>query len=155
MTYIVKADLEARLGSQIVRDILDDDLDGDPDNDAIALVISDSESYVEGFLRGNYDLSAIRELGILVPHEVKRLCLDVATAFLRERHPEYVRADGEKLLKRVRADLMDLREGVTRLDNITPIEPAANQGGTTYTDNIEDSTEENNVFNGPGKMGIY
>jgi phage gp36-like protein len=155
LTYIVQADIEARLGPQIVQDILDDDYDGTVDANAIAQVIADAEGYVEGFLRGTYNLNTLRGLGLNAPHEVKRLCLDVVTAYLWERHPEYVRADGEKLLKRVREDLMDLRQAKTRLDIEGSPEPTAVVGGVVFTDNLEDSSEENNVFIGPGKMGIF
>ena len=155
MTYIVQSDIEARISAAVVLQILDDDLDGSADTTAVAMAISDAESYVEGFLRGNYDLTAMRALGTNAPHEVKRLCLDVAISYLWERHPEYVRADGMKMRANARRDLIDLRESVTRLDIVSTPEPAANQGGSVYTDNPTTSTEENHVFNGPSKMGIF
>jgi len=153
VTYIVTADLEARVSALVVRQILDDDQSGAADTTAVTRVIADAESYVEGFLRGNYDLAAVRALGTGAPNEVKRLCLDIAVAYLWERHPEYVRADGDKLFERARRDLVDLRAGKTRLDIVASVEPAANQGGVVESDNEDDRTVLPKLFN--ADMGIY
>lgn len=125
MAYITIADIEARIGKQAVIAICDDDNDGTPDTSVLDRFIADATSYVDGFLRGIYTLP----LPEPVPNEVKRLTLDVAVGYLAERHAEYVRYDGGKLLERARQNLVDLRTGKTRLDVQGAPEPAANQGG--------------------------
>lgn len=155
MTYIVQADLEARVGAEAVRQILDDNRDGTPDAAPLARVIADAESYVEGFLRTVYDLAAIRALTTGVPNEVKRLCLDVAEAYLWDRFPEYVRAQGDKLLERARRDLVDLHKGMTRLDIVGTPEPAANRGGTVQSDDPENPDPADKFFLYPDSMGIF
>lgn len=153
-TYITQTDLEARLSEATVRDILDDDADGYVDDDPLERVIADAESYVEGFLRVAYDLETIRALGTDVPNEVKRLCLDIATAYLWERHPEYVRADGDKLLMRARLELVDLRRGLTRLDIEGAPEPPANRGGETRSGDAE-YPDPVNFYKNPTDFGIF
>src|SRR5262249_42397632 len=106
------------------RQILDDNNDGDADADPIARLQADSQSYVDGFLRPIYPLPLV-----IVPGEVKRICLDVAHGYAAIRHPEYVRFDGYKLLDRARVELTDLRMGKTRLDIQGAPEPAKNEGG--------------------------
>ena len=155
MTYIVQADLEARLSPLLVRQVLDDDLDGVPDAAALALVIADSESYVEGFLRGNYDLDVLRAQGVNCPHEVKRLCLDVATAYMDDRHPQYIRANGMKILDRARRDLTDLRNSTTRLDVVGSPEPPANQTHIMTSGDPENPEPQRKFFNNPDSFGIY
>jgi len=156
VTYIVQSDLEDRIGAESVRQILDDDVDGTPDATPLARVIADAESYVEGFLRVAYDLAAIRALGVAAPNEVKRLCLDVAVAYLWDRHPEYVRADGDKLLDRARQDLVDLRRGLTRLDIVGAPEPPANRGGDVRSGDPDDTEPDDNViFNKPTGFGVF
>jgi len=155
VTYIVQADLESRISPLVVRQILDDDLDGVPDAAALAQVIADAEGYVEGFLRGNYDLTAIRALGVAAPNEIKRLCLDVAVAYLVDRHPEYVRADGRKMMERARRDLMDLRKSVTRLDTVGTLEPAANQTHITESGDPDEAEAEEKFFIDRNSMGIF
>jgi phage gp36-like protein len=154
--YITLSDLEDRITETVVRQILDDNVDGTPDANPLARVIEDAESYVEGFLRGNYSLTTLRALGTSAPNEVKRLCLDIAVAHLYDRHPEYIRADGMKLMERARRDLIDLRKGVTRLDVVGSPEPAANEGGVMLSGDPEDPTPvPPKFFNNPDSFGIY
>jgi phage gp36-like protein len=153
--YITLSELEDRITETVVRQILDDNVDGTPDANPLARVIEDAESYVEGFLRGNYSLTVLRNLGTAAPNEVKRLCLDVAVSHLYDRHPEYIRADGRRLLERARRDLIDLRKGVTRLDVVGSPEPAANQGGVMLSGDPEEPEPVPKFFNNPDSFGIY
>ena len=153
-TYITQTDLEDRLSAAVIRDILDDDADGFVDDNPLDRVIADAESYVEGFLRVAYDLETVRALGTSVPNEVKRLCLDIATAYLWERHPEYIRADGDKLLMRARLELVDLRRGLTRLDIVGDPEPPANRGGEARSGDADEPTPVN-AFKNPTDFGIF
>jgi len=156
VTYIVQADLENRLTARVVRQILDDDIDGSPDAGPLAQVIADAEAYCEGFVRGNYDIAALQALGVGAPTEFKRLCLDVAAAFLVERHPEYIRADGDDMIERARRDLMDLRNGVTRMNVVGSPENAANQGGIVRTGDPDDPTpDRDKVFLDPTSFDVF
>jgi len=146
VAYIVQADIEARVSAQVLRQCLDDNNDATADVANVARLIADAESYVEGFLRKEYDLTAIRALGVACPNEIKRLCLDVATAYLVDRWPDYVRVDGTKLMDRARRDLMDLSAGKTRLDVVGSPEPAANNGGVVRSGNPDDTEVVPHIF---------
>lgn len=121
-------------------------MDEEADADVVARVIEDAESYVESFLRGVYNLDTLRAQGTSCPTEVKRLCLDVATAYIWQRHPEYVRADGEAILRRVRNELTDLRKGITRLNVTSAPEPAENQGGIVESGDPDDTEIKDKFF---------
>ena len=123
--YFTQADLENRVSAETVRQVFDDDNSGTADTGPLAELIADASSYVDGYLRGIYLLPLPT-----VPNEVKRLALDVACAYLSERHPEYVRYDGGKMMDRARKDLDELRKGKTRLDLPSSVfEGAKNEGG--------------------------
>lgn len=141
MPYWDQQDLEARISPETVRQIFDDDYNGNVDGSAIARLQADSDSYVDGFLRGIYTLPLT-----VVPNEVKRLSLDVAVAYAVDRWPDYVRVDGEKLRERARGDLMDLRNGKTRLDVVGTPEPGANEGGTVLSGDPDDPTPRDKFF---------
>jgi phage gp36-like protein len=130
--YIAQADLESRLSADVVRRLLDDDRDGSADATPVARVIADASAKVAGYLRGVYSLAAIETT---TPEEVKRLTLDVACAYLAQRHPEVLRLDWAEAMKLVDRELKDLRNGVSRLDVEDAPEPAANQGGSTSSGN--------------------
>lgn len=143
MAFWSQADLEARIGAETVRQILDDNVDGTVDSAPLARLQADSDSYVMGFVRGIYTLS---ELEADTPNELKRLSLDVAVAYAVDRWPDYVRANGERLLERARRDLVDLRNGVTRLDVDGSPEPAANQGGTVLEPEAREEEDVAQIF---------
>lgn len=153
--YITLSDLEDRITQAVLTQILDDNVDGTPDENPLLRVIADAESYVEGFLRGNYDLTVIRALGRSAPNEVKRLCLDIAVSYLYDRHPEYIRANGMKLMESARRDLLELRKGITRLDVVGSPEPAANQGGVVRSGDPDEIAPVDKFFNDPDSFGIF
>ena len=157
-TYITRADVESRVSEQVLREICDDNVDGQF-KVQIDQAIADAESYVESFLNGNYDLTAIRAMGHAgtndLPNEVKRLVLDVVTAYLWDRFPEYIRADGRRMRQDTRAELMDLRKGRTKLDITTSPEPAANQGGPTRSGDPDDPDPSERFFNDPSSFGVF
>ena len=128
--YVRQADLVDRIGEQAVLDLLDYDRDGVADADKVQRLLLDAVSYVESFLRAEYDLDLLRGMNP-APNEVQRLVLDRAEAELYCRHPEFARFDGYKAKERCDAELEKLRRGTRRLDVVGPPEPAANEGGTT------------------------
>lgn len=118
--------LEARLSKTTVTRIFDDDNDASADSDPIAGLIRDATSKVRAWLGPTYDLDQIDPTK---QDEVVRLALDVASAMAAQRHPEYVRIDGYKMMEQAERDLTTLRKGLTNLGIKTAPEPAANQGG--------------------------
>lgn len=149
MPYWNVTDLQARLGAEVVLQCFDDDNDGAPDTAAIALLQADSDSKIEGYLRGIYSLDAVRADP---PNQVKRLSLDFAVAYAAQRNPAYIRRDWAPLMAAAEREARDLREGRIRLDVEGSPEPAANQGGIVE-DAAGDTPEP--VWNGAWGAGDY
>lgn len=137
LPYWSLSDLESRISAEVVRQVLDDNNDGFADETSISRLQADSDSFVEGYLRGIYDLATVRTT---TPNQVKRLSLDYAVAQMAKRHPEYVRREFRPLEDAVRAELCEIRSGRVRLDVDSTPEPAANQGGDVW-DGGDDATE--------------
>lgn len=144
MAIITQADLEARLGVQMVKAILDDDNTGNAESYAVARILEDASSKVLGYaLAAGYDLAA---LSAAPPNELKRLALDAAEALAARRHPEVVRKNWVELDEVNTKELVNLRKGATRLDvaNGTGIEPPATRvtsikvGGSVEPDELPD-----------------
>lgn len=154
-TYISQGDLEDRIGAEVLIQIADDNADGavDTTDTALARIVKDAESYVEGFLAPIYSLTALRALGTGAPNEVLRLCLDVAEAFAIKRHPEYIRGDWKAKLEFARRDLLDIRTQKTQLDITTSPEPAANVGGVVRSGDPDDTDTADKVF--LDGMGVF
>ena len=127
--YITKADIEARISPATVRRILDDNNDGEADVTAVDMVIQDAQSYVDARLKGHYSPIPLNKDGGDVPTEVVRLTLDVAVAYMANRHPEYVRRDGMAMLERASKELKELQMAQARLNTDTAPEPHAGVGG--------------------------
>lgn len=141
--YITQADIEARVSADVFRRCYDDDNNATADAAPVAGLIADAEGYVEGFLRGVYSLATVRAAP---PHEVKRYCLDVAVAYMRERFPSLVRVDGASIFERVTRELTELRTQPRRLDVDGSPEPGANQGGVIYPGVDTDIQDEPRLF---------
>lgn len=109
---ISQKDLEDRVSRQLVRAGLDDNNDGFSDAGPVNRILVDASSYVMGAIGGAYDFP----IGSPYPNELQRIALDVACAYLSIRHPEMVRFDGQAMLLQARAELKDLKNGVTQLD---------------------------------------
>lgn len=152
--YISKRDLEDRLSPLTVARILDDDGDGGADTNAVDRVVADAQSYVDARLKGIYSPIPLNKDGGAVPNEVVRVTLDVAHAFMAQRHPEYVRADGMAMLARCHEQLTELRQGGARLDTDDAPEPGRNVGGIVHSgvpNSGDDSLETESFFrNGTG-----
>lgn len=125
VALITQAEIEARLSARVLRQVYDDDDNGTADAANVARLIEDASSYVLEFYYGNY--TAVPESGN-IPPALRRLALDAAHAYLAMRHPEYVRADGGKMLERVDKELKRLREAVV-VTGTSPPDPPANVGG--------------------------
>jgi phage gp36-like protein len=114
VAYITRTDLENAMGAGVVLQIFDDLNTGSVNDDAVTLLITEAEARVNSFLRQLYIIPLSP-----VPDLVRSIALDVATAIAQARHPELVRADGEKLMKRAEADLDKLRAGTIKVDSMT------------------------------------
>lgn len=145
LPYWTFSDLETRLGAEVMRQVFDDDNDGSADTAAIDQLSADSDSFVEGYLRGVYELTAVREAP---PNQVKRLSLDYAVAQCAKRRPEYVRRDFKPLEDAVRQELAEIRAGKIRLDVVGAPEPGANQGGDVWDGGDDFSEDTVKVFSG-------
>lgn len=119
-TLLDKAQLESRLSKTTLRRIYDDDNDGAADTDPIAGLIRDASSKVLSYLGPDYDIDS---LDPAQTDELVRLSLDIAQAMAAQRHPEYVRVDGFKLMTQAMADLKLLRQGFTNLGDKDPGDP--------------------------------
>jgi phage gp36-like protein len=119
VAYITRTDLENAVGAGTVAAIFDDATTGTANDAAISLVIAEAESRVNSFLRQLYVIPLSP-----VPDLVKSIAIDVATALMQSRHPEYLRVDGERLMNRAEADLMKLRDGTIKVDSQTLPTPA-------------------------------
>lgn len=153
--YITQADTEDRLSAEAVQRICDDTAGGVPTPTVLQRYINDAESFFEGKVKAVYPLTTLRALGIAAPNEVKRICLDVLTAFLYQRHPAFIRGGWDILLANARADIKELRLAEAELDTTLPPEPAANTGGNTESGDPLDTTPQELVFNGVGRMGDF
>lgn len=119
-TLFDKAQLEARLTKTTIRRIFDDDNDGSADTDPVDGLIRDASSKVLSYLGPDYDIST---LDPQQTPDLIRIALDVAQAMAAQRHPEYVRVDGFKLMNQAMADLKLLRQGFTSLGENDPGDP--------------------------------
>lgn len=151
MPYWAQTDLEDRLSAEVVIQIFDDDRDGEADEGPIERLQLDSDSFVEGYLRGVYDLDAVREDP---PNQVVRLSLDYAVAQCAKRRPEYVRRDFKPLEDAVKAELTEIRNGKVRLDVVGTPEPAANHGGAVVG-GLDSDGEVVRFFTGTGGLGDF
>jgi len=143
LPYWFVGDLENRLSAEVVLQIFDDDNDGEADAGPIARLQLDSDSFVEGYLRGVFPLEAVRTVK---PNQVVRLSLDYAVAQCAKRHPEYVKRDWKALEKAVTDELEQIRMGKVRLDIETSPEPGANQGGEAWDGGSDSSVEPAKSF---------
>lgn len=131
--YIGFKAVERRLSAAVVRRVYDDQNTGvvlseDSDDNPIVQLIQDAEAKFEGYCRGIYDLTVLRQVH---PPEAVRLCLDCAEALAAKRFPRAMNRDWVTLEQSVNTELAGLRSGKTRLDVMGPPEPAANTGGRT------------------------
>lgn len=156
LPYWGLTDLQDRISAEIALRFLDDDNDGTVDAGPLARLQADCDSFVEGFLRGIYDLDAVRASP---PNQVVRLSLDIAEARLAKRHAEYPRRDWLEIEASVRQELIDIRQGKIRLDVVGSPEPGANQGGNLIAPGTDTSgiitVPDDLVFGGPCGLGDF
>lgn len=149
LVLFTQAQFEARVGTHVVRQVFDDDNDGVVDTAAIDQLAADATSFVLGFVRGIIPIDQIDANA--VPGELTRFALDYAQATMAMRHPEYVRADGGAMMKTVRQELSDLRDGKTRLDiSSPPLDPPKNARGYVLDGTADSPDPPARVFDDMG-----
>lgn len=124
LVQLTKAKLEARLSAVTVQRCLDDDQDGTPDDNTVTQCLTDASSWLRGKLGPFYDSDALDSA--LAP-EVERIGLDVATAYLCERHEEVMRRDPERLWKRAIDDIKEIRAQLADLGTRAAPTPVASR----------------------------
>lgn len=154
--FASRALFEAEVGRDILDRCLDDNRDGYADADIVTHYLTMGQSYVEGFLRPVYGALPLTFDDDVVPDELVRFTLDSAKYRLWRRHREIVMWDADDMKQtyaQTRAELMDLRKGVTRL-NVTghPETEAKNKGGIVHSDNPRDPGAPKRFF---GDMGDF
>jgi phage gp36-like protein len=128
---ITRAQLEERLSVATVRRIFDDNNDGTADSGPLTRLLTDASSKLRATLGPLYDLD---KLDPATSDELVRISLDIAHAYAAQRHPEFVRVDGFKLMQQAEKELEKIRAGLANLGTKGTPEPAANQGGIVTED---------------------
>jgi len=152
MPYWFQADLENRISIEVAIQVLDDNNDGVVDTGPLAQIQADCDSFVDGYLRGIYDLPTVKANP---PNQVKRISLDYAVAQCAKRRPGYIKHDWKDLESAARAELSDIRSGRVRLDVVTAPEPAANEGTNVWDGGPDMAVQPASVFIDPGSMGDF
>ena len=127
--YIVQADIEARVSARVLRQVYDDDRAGVAQAAAIAQLIEDAESFVEEIVSGTYDIVEVRAASPVLS-AMKRLCLDVAVSYLRERWPSHTKALAAKSWERLKSECKEVELSCRRINPAGETSGPANVGGT-------------------------
>lgn len=130
-----RAELEARVSPTVLARCLDDSGQGDADQDAFTVLRDDCTTWVRGKLGPVFQLAT---LNADTAGDVKRIAMDVARAYLCERHPEMMRQDAAKIFERCAKDIKAIRLGESSLGTEAPPEPAANHGARVTSGNPDD-----------------
>lgn len=151
--YIAKADIEARVSARVVRQVYDDDRTGTANAAAIAQLIEDAESYVEEIVAGIYDIDEVRDAA---PTAMKRLCLDAAVAYLRERWPALTKQITTKTWERLAEECKAVQLACRRIDVGGVTAAPANVGGVVDP-GVPDALTDKGVYQmwGFGNTGSF
>jgi hypothetical protein len=152
MPLVSRTQLENAMGAGVVRQIFDDTNDGVVNDAAIAQLVAEVEGFIYSALQPLYP-NSIPFPDNAIPPVVLTMALDLAQAYARDRHPEYVRADGEALRKRVDATLEKIRSGAISLDSSAL--PNANNAQVLYSSGMAaERALSPRYFDNMGDFGI-
>lgn len=132
--YFDETQLRARIGSEIVDQLLDDNRDGVADPTPVDRLRKDASVKVADGLP-NYSREELAALTGDNAEGVTRVALDFAEAYAAKRHREVMRVDWEPLMKFAKDELADLRKTMSKLP--TPTDPS-NEGTRTSSGNPDD-----------------
>ncbi len=133
--YLTLADLQAVLGPAQVVKLLDHDKDGVPDAALVDAVLSEAETYVEGFVSRVYPMATM----LASPTTRKKIVgygARIAAEYAWHRRPEFATRDGSPntpAYKETKDTLKLIGEGKFHLSvNNDPAQPANSGGGPRY-----------------------
>lgn len=112
--YLTKAQLVARVSQTTVDRVLDDSGSGQADGDAVTQVLADASNFVRAGCGFVFDIDSLVAANPVEAGELIRIGLDVAHAYLADRHPEILKMGTkwvEAKLKRAREELALVRQG--------------------------------------------
>lgn len=130
VAIITKAQLENRLGREVVARIYDDNNDGVGDANPITQILEDASSKVRGAIGAVYDTTLLTADNSAEAGELRRITLDVAVAMTAQRHSGYTKYNWRDLMEQADRDLKLLRTGMSNLGGSSALAPeiAANHG---------------------------
>jgi hypothetical protein len=152
--FIVQKDLENALSPAVVLALFDDQSVGTASATAIAEVIDSAEAEVRSYL--------VNPFGTPLPAAaftdplLRLACIDFAIVFAYERHPEYVRSQGEtgKLesrWKRAKERMERIQAAMQRPATLDPSTKPSNVGGQVRSGDPKSPTPPAKSFaNGTG-----
>jgi hypothetical protein len=111
MGTVLQADLESAIPAETVRQIFDDDADGTADSAVITHFLETAEAMVLGAVEQLYSDAQIAEMQANPPTLYKLLIVWFAVGLAYDRHPEYVRANGNAWMDRADKLLTQVRKG--------------------------------------------
>ncbi len=155
---VTTAELKRRIGLIAYDELFDDDEDGAGDEEVAASFIEDAQSIALIYLRPVYpEIDSWAEPSD-VPPEVRTLVLDLVHGRAALRYREYVRADGQAIIKAAIGELTKLRDGKLKLGPSTNGATAAPTNiRAAYRPGTTDTTGEvgqSFVKNGTGSGGF-
>lgn len=151
--YITQADIEARVSARVLRQVFDDDRSGTADAANITQLITDAESYVEEIVGCTYVIADVRTSA---PNAMKRLCLDAAVAYMRERWPSLTKTLTAKAWERLAKECSEVRLATRRVLPAGTQGVPANTGGTVDPGTPDELADEG-IYQmwGFGNTGVY
>lgn len=125
MTYATQADLEVRFKQQELIELTDEAGNGVIDAAAVAVVLSDADSEINGYIAGRYTLPLTQ-----TSDELVRLACDIARYRLYDtRATDQVKARYDDAIKKLR----DVSVGKASLGIDQASQPVAVAGGATIS----------------------
>lgn len=122
---ITKAQLEARIGADILRRCCDDNNDLVADPIVVDQLLADASGYVRGGMP-QHNPDDLTPANAIVTDELRRLALDAAVLMLAERRPMIVKRSVENMREALNTCLERLLKGQRSLGSNTAPTPADN-----------------------------
>lgn len=130
---ITRAQLENRLGRDVVAQIYDDNNDGVADTNPVAQLLDDATSKVRGALGPWYDRATTTSADTATATELRRITLDAAVAMAAQRHSGYIRQNWRELMAQVDSDLKMIQSGRSNLGADPPPDPKMQGAAQCFT----------------------
>lgn len=133
-TFIQLSDLQDALSPAVVIQLFDDRNVGVPSPTAVARVIAEAEAEVKSYLVGDYPNPLPG--GASTDELLKLAALDFAICLSYERHPKFMRAQGDGTTLKTRFDratdrMKRIQASIQRPPTLSTLATPANVGGTS------------------------